>query len=145
MAKLKSDTARALGCDNTIYGTMDIQKAIALPKLSAQQTNYSLQLWVYNSGFHVMNDGTSLMYVWPEYVASRGTDEVGSCILKFLGGMDAKFKQFILWSDNCGGQNKSKNICCDFFRILNNGRFDVVEQKFAVPGHFYLPNGRNLD
>lgn len=47
------------------------------------------------------------MYVWDETVASRGAQEIGSCIRKHLLSHVQKAKHIIAFSDACGGQNRN--------------------------------------
>ena len=45
---------------------------------------YKRQPWVYNLGIHRCASEKGYMYMWDESVASRGSQEVGSCIITYL-------------------------------------------------------------
>lgn len=78
------------------------------------------------------------MYVWSENVASRGGQEVASCLLKHLKSSVAEnTKHVILWSDSCGGQNRNIKVTLLLKKFLSESQLDVIEQKFFVPGHSY--------
>jgi hypothetical protein len=46
------------------------------------------------------------MYVWDETVASRGPEEIGSCVLNFIQN-HVKTSKLIMYSDQCGAQNRN--------------------------------------
>lgn len=44
-------------------------------------------------------------------MAGKGAQEVGSCLLKYLGThISDDVEELILWSDSCGGQNRNIKI-----------------------------------
>ena len=60
--------------------------------------------------------------MWPEHVASRGADEVGSCLLKAIPTMLRDKRKLIVWSDSCSGQNKNFKVMCLFTRAVMKGK-----------------------
>ena len=86
------------------------------------------------------------MHMYHEAIASRGSQEVGSCLLKHLKAMNSTAKHLILFSDCCGGQNRNINIVCLLLHIVSNIdiNFTTIDQKFMVSGHSYLPNDRDF-
>ena len=86
------------------------------------------------------------MFVWHEGVASRGSCEVGSCLLKHLSSMSSTATHLTLFSDSCGGQNRNINIVALLMYLVSCSRytFTTVDQKFMVSGHFFLPNDRDF-
>lgn len=79
------------------------------------------------------------MYVWSEEIASRGCQEVGSCLIKHLQNhIPESTKTVILFSDSCGGQNRSIKMTLMLKKYLSShSTIDVIKQKFFVPGHSY--------
>ena len=62
------------------------------------------------------------MYVWPESVARRGSNEVVSCLyhyLQSLSGVDTLF----LFSDSYGGQNKNLTVIHFCYTLVKIGLF----------------------
>ena len=104
---------------------------------------YSRQLWVYNLGIHT-NIGRIMMNVWDETVASRGSREVGSCLLDFATDLPLGVTKLIAWSDSCGGQNKHYNIPRYWMTILQNTHITQVDHKFLELGHTYLENDEDF-
>jgi len=49
--------------------------------------------------------------MWDESQGKRGSNEIGTCLLKFIESMKEKgYKEFSFYSDNCGGQNRNRFI-----------------------------------
>ncbi len=141
---LSLDQKLAPDSNDTYYCSFDLQKALPTPKMPTNDVYYLRQLWTYNLGFNCFNNKDAHMFCWPEYIASRGTDEIGSCILKYLGDIPDTYRNIVAWCDNCAGQNKAKHIIAVFLRLIGSGKFDKIDQKFPEPGHTYLPNDRNF-
>ena len=83
----KADKAAAVNPLEPACITMDLQQALPTPHIPTSVVFYMRQLWTYNFGIHLCDDNSAVMCVWPEHVASRGADEVGSCLLKALPTM----------------------------------------------------------
>ena len=103
----KADKAASVELDAPACVTMDLQQALPTPHISTSVVFYMRQLWTYNFGLHLCDDHSAVMCVWPEHVASRGADEVGSCLLKAIPTMLRDKRKLIVWSDSCSGQNKN--------------------------------------
>lgn len=90
--------------------SIDLQQTLPTPKLSSSIAFYSRILWTYDVGIHDCGQNTGHMLVWDESIAGRGSDEIGSCILKYIKTKGICAKKLVIFSDNCGGQNKNWNI-----------------------------------
>lgn len=75
--------------ENTITICFDLQKTLPTPLLTTNKAYYLRQLWTYNFCIVNLTTGISNMFVWDESVASRGSQEIGSCLfyvsLKIVG------------------------------------------------------------
>lgn len=100
--------------------TFDIQKTHCLPKLSTNVAYYKRQLNFYNFGIHVGSSNKGIFNVWLEHEASKGTQEVGSCLKRYIDCIHPSVKTLILWSDACGGQNRSIKLILLLNHILQN-------------------------
>ncbi|XP_068083448.1 uncharacterized protein [Anabrus simplex] len=87
---LKVQTERAV-LDKEIHViTFDLQRALPTPKLSTGPMFYKRKLWTYNFSIHPCNSSPGHFFVWDETVASRGSDEIGSCLLKYFEDHDIR-------------------------------------------------------
>ncbi|CAG9771496.1 unnamed protein product [Ceutorhynchus assimilis] len=64
--------------------TFDLEKTLPLPRIPTNIVFYKRQLWVYNAGVHSGKKELGYCYVWIEGEAGRGSQEVGSCLLKHI-------------------------------------------------------------
>lgn len=79
------------------------------------------------------------MYVWSENIASRGGQEVGSCLLKHLNNhIPDETTKIVLYSDSCPGQNRNIKLTLLLKKFLSeNNTVETIEQKYFVSGHSY--------
>ena len=86
------------------------------------------------------------MFVWPECNGSRGSQEIGSCLLKHFTIANSQASHQIGFSDARGGQNRNINIACLWLYIVTSSSFSytLIDHKFMILGHSYLPNVRDF-
>lgn len=122
--------------------TFDLQKTLPLPRIPTNIVFYKRQLWVYNAGVHSGSDNRGYCYVWPEGVAGRGAQEVGSCLMKHIQDkLSPEVKHLVLWSDSCGGQNRNIKLTLLLKHILHSSQhLEDITLKFLYSGHSFLPN-----
>lgn len=81
------------------------------------------------------------MYVWNVSVASRGSQEVASCLYKHFGKYIPKdTEKIILRSDTCSGQHRNIKLALMLKKVFSQFDFPVllsIEQHFYVSGHSY--------
>ena len=74
--------------------------------------------------------------MWHEAVASKGSNEVGSSILKYLQdiNMSPATTHLITYSDSCGGQNRNIYLVCLWLHIVACSYLPLttVDQKFQA-------------
>lgn len=80
--------------------------------------------------------------MWVEGEAGRGSQEVGSCLRRFITEeVHRGVKKLILWSDSCGGQNRNIKLVLMLKSILeHHPTLETVTMKYLFPGHSFLPN-----
>ena len=84
--------------------------------------------------------------MWNESVASRGSHEVGSCIISHIKEMQTDATRLILYSDACGGQNRNIYLVCLWLHVVASDEysFTEIDHKFMISGHSYLPNDHDF-
>jgi hypothetical protein len=61
---------------------LDVQKTLPTLSLSTSVAYYKHQMWTFNLGILDSVTLAGYMNVWSENLASRGAQEIGSCLLK---------------------------------------------------------------
>ncbi len=121
--------------------TFDLQKVLFLPKVPTNIVYYLRQLNLYNFGIHVGSTNQGIFNVWLEHEASKGTQEVGSCLRKYIMSISHPVKKLLLWSDSCGGQNRSIKLVLMLMHTLqNHPSLETISLRFLESGHSFLPN-----
>ena len=127
--------------NESVYGiTFDLEKALPFPVLTTSIAYYKRNMYAYNLGVHELGTRTAFMYCWDETVASRGSQEIGSCITKHLESRTSA-KHIIMYSDACTGQNRNIKLALYLMKFLQKSEStEIIDHKFMVSGHSYLPN-----
>lgn len=140
--QMKKDLTLAKTNDSIETLTFDLEKTHCLPRLPTNIVYYKRQLNLYNQGIHCGSSGKGYFYIWLEHEAGRGTQEVGSCLKKFIiEHLKSGVTHLILWADSCGGQNRSiKMVLMLMYILQNHVTLQKITLRFLQPGHTYLPN-----
>ncbi|XP_037025826.1 uncharacterized protein LOC119067135 [Bradysia coprophila] len=139
--KMNDDLERAKIDDEIETLTFDLQKVLVLPKVPTNIVYYLRQLNLYNFGIHVGSTNQGIFNVWLEHEASKGTQEVGSCLRKYIMSISHPVKKLLLWSDSCGGQNRSIKLVLMLMHTLqNHPSLETISLRFLESGHSFLPN-----
>nr|CAI5835143.1 unnamed protein product [Callosobruchus analis] len=101
------------------------------PVLSTGICYYKRQLWTYCLGIHNLGSNEVFMYTWDESIASRGAQEVGSCILHYIKFF-VKTEKLVMYSDQCGGQNRNIKMValCNYIVTSNVSTVKEIDHKF---------------
>lgn len=80
-------------------------------------------------------------YLWNESQASRGPEEIASCLMDYFEHYAPDRPKAIMYSDQCGGQNKNIKVVAAMNHMVKSDQFRVtqIDQKVLIPGHTYLP------
>lgn len=142
---LKSDKELAAQDPSISLISSDLQQVLPTPYLSTNVVFYKRQLSVYNLGVNEVATGKSFMHMWPETDGGRGSEDVASCLLRYIkeekGG---DVKHIIAFSDTCGGQNRNFNVASFWIYCINCELVECVDHKFMYSGHSFLPNDRDF-
>lgn len=121
-----------------------------MPKLSVGGAFYLRQLWLYNTGVHLVSEKKEHAYfhIWTEAEGWRGVNEVGSSLLNFFDVAEVcgSDRNLIAWSDSCSGQNKNFGLICFWQCIFLKNDSNVCNTSFRNQGtmHTYLDCDRDF-
>ena len=126
--------------ENVRVIAVDLQQTLPIPRISTNVAYYKRKLWCYNLCIHNVKEKKSQFYVWDEVSGGRGSLEIVSCIQKWVEEEyeKAEFDSLVVFSDNCGGQNKNINVVCNFLREVHRGKCQNIEHLFLMPGHSFM-------
>lgn len=130
--------AKAAQSTDRVAICFDLQKTLPTPLLTNSKVFYLRQLWTYNFGIHDLASGQAHMFMWHEGEASRGSQEIISCLLKFISSLPPTVKHIDAFSDNAGGQNKNKHVIKFWNYVVSNTQIETVNHKFLVSGHSFM-------
>lgn len=118
----------------------DLMKTLPTPVLSSGRAYYKRQLWTYCLGIHNLQTKSAYMYTWHEGMASRGPQEIGSCILHYIKNF-VKTPKVIMYSAECGGQNRNIHLStiCNYIVTSPDIAIQQIDHKFLLSGHSNLP------
>lgn len=116
----------------------DLEKTLPTPVLTCSKVYYLRQLWTYNFAVHDLANNQATMFMWHEGEASRGSQDIGSCLLRYVQQLPNTIQSIIAFSDNAGGQNKNINIIKFWMHIVQTTSISRVDHKFLISGHSYM-------
>ncbi len=138
--KLKNHTVEAEQDEEVDVLAIDFQQNIPYPHLPVGEIFYMRQLWVYNFCIYSAKNQKSTMYMWPETMAKRGSNEVVSCLQHYIQNkLSPGVKKIKLYSNGCRGQNHNHTIVQYLFTLVKTGQLDSIEHHLPIRGHSFLP------
>ncbi|CAH2009500.1 unnamed protein product [Acanthoscelides obtectus] len=140
LKKEVSDNAK----NSTCIISFDLQQTLPTPSLTVGPAFYLRKAWTYNLGIHDCVTGKGSMFLWAEPTAKRGSEEIASILLKYLQGISSTKEHLVVFTDNCGGQNKNWVIMSLWLQLVREGFFKSIEHRFLIPGHTHLPSDRDF-
>ena len=120
---------------------MDLQQTLPCPRISTGMAYYMRKMWVYNFCIFDLQKSQGTMFVWDEVTGGRGSDEVSSCIIKWVNMHLANEEIDVLriFCDNCAGQNKNLFVILAALRLVHARKLFRIEIIFMISGHSFLP------
>lgn len=109
--KKNYDKLQALNNNELCVAVFDLEKVLTTPQGEAGSFYYKRKCAVYNFTIYDIGNKQGYCYMWDESEGKRGSNDIGTCLLKFIESMKEKgYKEFSFYSDNCGGQNRNRFI-----------------------------------
>lgn len=91
----------------------------------------------------------SYVYIWPESIASKGSQEIASCIIRHLQTtLSPQTERLLLYCDPNFGQNRNINLSLVLQHFLNSWphpHLISIQQKFFTSGHGFNNCDRSFE
>ena len=130
------DKGRAKSNDELCVACFDLQQVLPTPHSNESIMYYTRKLCTFNLSVYDLGTKEGYAYIWHEGISGRGANEVATCIYKFLQAQSIRGKkEIILYSDNCGGQNRNRYFLTMLSYAKKVFNFTKIEHKFLERGH----------
>lgn len=100
--------------------SFDLQIDLQIPSSSESQFYFSRKLCAYNLCiYEAALPNRAFFFCWMEQNGQKGSNEIGTCLLKYFEGLPDHVKEVSMYSDSdtCAGQNRNKSVYCLFIPI----------------------------
>ena len=132
----EQDKQRAVSDPKYHTVTFDLQAVLTTPCSRVSQLYYKRKLQCYNLTVYSLSDKKVACYLWSETDAKRGSNEIGTCIYKYIKSLPPHVKHVCLYSDSCAGQNRNRYVANLLHHIVSTGdNLEIIDQKFLETGH----------
>lgn len=112
-----------------------------LPSLSVSETVFCRPLWFFNFLIYDEIKNDIYAYVWNETTATKGSEEISSCLFRhFTTHVPSDTKEIILFCNPTRGQNRNIKISLMLLKFISDAKLpqlECIEQRFFAPGHTY--------
>lgn len=137
--KLQFEICLKIITGDKIVLVFDLEKIFETPKLSSSRSYYSRQLSTYNLCIHDETHNRTYMYLWHEAIASKGPQEITSCLIYHINNFIPKeCKDVILYSDSCAAQNRNIKTSAMLSHTLEKSEhLQSITQHFYRSGHSF--------
>lgn len=117
--------------------SFDLQQVLTAPRLFNGASYYKRKLNCYNLTVYELQTGRGFCYTWHEGEGARGTNEIASCVAKYLERIDEEgYSHVVMYSDTCGGQNRNKIFSTAIIHFLSVAKnVSKIEHKYFESGH----------
>lgn len=142
------DKENAITDKETVYLSCDLQKVILLPRLPGyKKCLFTSRLIAFNMTFAPIgkrgrsHDLKPVGVLWHEEISGRKDENISSAFNRVFSF--AKFRDFsnwVLWADNCGGQNKCWTLFTMLATIINSpeNSLNSITIKYLCAGHTFM-------
>lgn len=137
-AAKESDKLRCKNDSSFITANFDLQSVLQLPYSDVSQFYYSRKICVYNLTIYEGDGKNAYCYSWNELNGKRGSNEVGSILLKYIEQLPSSVTELSLFSDTCGGQNRNQQVAAALLYAVKNTHMKIIEHKFLESCHSHM-------
>lgn len=123
----------------------DMQKVLMLPVMpGVKSAVFTRRLVAFHQTFAPLGPRSKakpvIGVIWHEAIAGRNAEDVASAFMKCFGREPYRdAKQFVIWCDNCSGQNKNWTLYTTLcFTVNRAGGPEQVTLRYLERGHTFM-------
>lgn len=126
--------------DKTIVAVnFDLQAVLNCPIFFGKPIFYKRKYAVYNLTIYEVAAKQGHAFLWDETNGNRGSNEIATCVLKFILSLPTETKHLILYSDSCPGQNRNAVIACMLqYSLSVHETLETIRMNYLEPGHTHM-------
>lgn len=126
------------------YFFFNLQKTTPTPSVSTSKA-YLRQLWTCNLAVLNLQAGSAHFFMRHEGQASRGCQEISSCLLKFIKSLSPDVKHIGSGFQRQLWRTKQKPLHSRVWMyIVRNTNIETIDQRFFVSGHSFNEDGQDF-
>lgn len=130
-----ADKERAKTDPKLCVAVFDLQKVLTSPQSEVSSFYYKRKFATYNFTIYDLQKKQGYCFMWTETDANRGSNEISTCLLKFIKMMkESGYEEYSFFSDNCAGQNRNRFI----YAMWEHAAFTLkikIKHTFLEKGH----------
>ena len=143
----ETDKKTATSDKSTVFFSVDLQKVVLLPRLPGyKKCIFTSRLITFNMTFAPIgvqgkcNSSKAQGILWHEAICGRRDKDITSAYYKmFCSPLYRNYKNYVIWVDNCGGQNKCWTLYTMLVKLLNTySHIDKITLKYFTVGHSFM-------
>lgn len=139
-AAMTEDTSRMENDDSLLVVSVDLQKAITMPKVPTKEHFFSRKIVLFNETFACpKKNGPVVCVLWHEAEAGRKAFNISNAFLSFIYNNRDK-EDIVMYCDNCSSQNKCWTLFSALVRTVNDPFLATqnITLKFLEKGHTFM-------
>lgn len=134
-----NDKQRAIMDKTVLTANFDLQAVLYCPLEFGKPSFYKRKFAVFNFTLYEVAKKKGHCFMWNESQGNRGSNEIATCLRKFILSIPPEVKTLNLFSDCCGGQNRNSILPLMFMYVLNeHPTLEDIFMKFLVPNHTHM-------
>lgn len=121
--KMNSEDMNAHQPEHKVF-TFDLEAILPLPYAGDAQIYYKRKLSSFN--ITIFDDNKNgICFIWDETHGKKGSNEIATCLVKYIESLPADVKEVTGWCDTCAGQNRNQYLIAALIYTVNSNQSNV--------------------
>ncbi|KAB0790124.1 hypothetical protein PPYR_15557 [Photinus pyralis] len=135
----RKDSEKSKTDDTYLSANFDLEAVLYSPLFHAKPIFYKRKLATFNFTIYEVPKRQGHSYIWTEFEGNRGSNEIATCLNKFIHSISNTVRHLVLYSDCCPGQNRNAVVACMLQQaVCLVPHLKIIDLKFLEPGHTHM-------